>query len=78
MEGQIATRAGRIDSAAGCANVPIDLGDAVAPIVVVRRDCLDWLLLQAERFELLLSRHDCHSGRRAAQARCDMKPDFVF
>lgn len=70
-------RAGRIGSAAGCANVPIDLGDAIAPIVVVRGDCLDRLLLQAERFELL-SRHDCHSERRAAQARCDMKPDFVF
>lgn len=76
MEGHLATRACRIGSAAGCANVPIDLGDAIAPVVIVRGDCLDRLLLQAERFELL-SRHDCHSERRAAQARCDMKPDFV-
>lgn len=76
MEGHLATRACRIGSAAGCANVPIDLGDAIAPVVIVRGDCLDRLLLQAERFELL-SRHDCHSERRAAQVRCDMKPDFV-
>lgn len=76
MEGHLATHACRIGSAAGCANVPIDLGDAIAPVVIVRGDCLDRLLLQAERFELL-SRHDCHSERRAAQARCDMKPDFV-
>jgi len=70
-------RANRIEHPAGCANVPIDLGDAIAPVVVVRGNCLDRLLLQAKRFEVL-SRHDCHSERRAAQARCDMKTDFVF